>query len=316
MPVHSLFSRGYTGHEHLDAFNLINMNGRVYDPLLARFLSSDNVIQAPDFTQSYNRFSYCLNNPLLYTDPTGNSFIFGWLPEIVDFVSTAFFKGGLDPTSKSARNAAWMNFDPTASWSITNKDFKIDMGLFQTDPHRTLLGRVGELFSRFTWEAPQTILGNGISQVRNMFGGVHDVSYYGGVTLVNNNDNSLEEWGFTLGPYINSKNMVANPYTDATFRHEYGHTIQSELVGPFYLTSVALPSLVGELFDGWVISNHMQEWYETQADRLSYNYFSHYVPGALTALPWDDTNYPREYKPEWYWIVAHPPLLFSWWLLF
>lgn len=67
-------NRGYTGHEHLLACNLINMNGRVYDPLLGMFLSPDPFVQAPDFTQNFNRYSYCLNNPLMYTDPSGNEF--------------------------------------------------------------------------------------------------------------------------------------------------------------------------------------------------------------------------------------------------
>ncbi len=67
----SLLYRGYTGHEHLDEFTLINMNGRVYDPLVGRFLSPDNYVQAPGNTQSYNRYSYCLNNPLKYIDPNG-----------------------------------------------------------------------------------------------------------------------------------------------------------------------------------------------------------------------------------------------------
>ncbi|MBV2245595.1 MAG: VCBS repeat-containing protein, partial [Lentimicrobium sp.] len=67
----ALFDRGFTGHEHLYAFNLINMNGRVYDPIVGRMLSPDNFIQAPDYTQSFNRYSYCWNNPLKYTDPTG-----------------------------------------------------------------------------------------------------------------------------------------------------------------------------------------------------------------------------------------------------
>src|SRR5690606_18518747 len=66
-----MFNRGYTGHEHLDEFSLINMNGRVYDPILGRFMSPDNYIQAPDYTQNFNRFSYALNNPLVYTDPDG-----------------------------------------------------------------------------------------------------------------------------------------------------------------------------------------------------------------------------------------------------
>jgi RHS repeat-associated protein len=66
-----MFDRGYTGHEHLSEFGLINMNGRVYDPLVSRFLSPDPYIQAPGYTQSYNRYGYVFNNPLKYIDPTG-----------------------------------------------------------------------------------------------------------------------------------------------------------------------------------------------------------------------------------------------------
>lgn len=66
-----LTDRGYTMHEHLDEFRLINMNGRIYDPVLGRFLSPDNYIQAPGNPQNYNRYSYALNNPLVYVDPDG-----------------------------------------------------------------------------------------------------------------------------------------------------------------------------------------------------------------------------------------------------
>ena len=72
--------RGFTGHEHLAEFGLINMNGRVYDPFLCRMLSPDNYVQAPDFTQNLNRYSYCVNNPLKYTDPSGDFF---WMPAII-----------------------------------------------------------------------------------------------------------------------------------------------------------------------------------------------------------------------------------------
>lgn len=65
------FIRGYTGHEMLREFNLINMNGRVYDPQSCRFLSPDNYVQEPGNSQSFNRYSYCLNNPLKYNDPSG-----------------------------------------------------------------------------------------------------------------------------------------------------------------------------------------------------------------------------------------------------
>jgi RHS repeat-associated protein len=65
------FDRGYTGHEHLKWFGLINMNGRMYDAALCRFLSPDSFVQMPDYSQSFNRYSYCLNNPLIYSDPSG-----------------------------------------------------------------------------------------------------------------------------------------------------------------------------------------------------------------------------------------------------
>lgn len=66
--------RGYCGHEHLDWCGLINMNARLYDPTLGRFLSPDPFVQAPDFSQNFNRYSYCLNNPLRFTDKDGEWF--------------------------------------------------------------------------------------------------------------------------------------------------------------------------------------------------------------------------------------------------
>ena len=70
-----LFDRGFTGHEHIVGMGLINMNGRLYDPVTSSMLSPDNNIQMPDFSQNLNRYSYCLNNPLSYVDPDGNTFI-------------------------------------------------------------------------------------------------------------------------------------------------------------------------------------------------------------------------------------------------
>ncbi len=67
--------RGFTGHEHLDLFEMINMDGRMYDPMLGRFLTPDPFVQAPDYTQGLNRYIYCLNNPLSLVDPSGYSWL-------------------------------------------------------------------------------------------------------------------------------------------------------------------------------------------------------------------------------------------------
>ena len=63
--------RGFTGHEHLAQFGLIDMQARLYDPHLGRFLAPDPYVQAPENPMSFNRYTYCFNNPLKYTDPTG-----------------------------------------------------------------------------------------------------------------------------------------------------------------------------------------------------------------------------------------------------
>ena len=66
-----IFHRGYTMHEHMPEFNLINMNGRVYDPLVAQFLSPDPFVQAPERWLNYNRYAYTYGNQLIYIDPNG-----------------------------------------------------------------------------------------------------------------------------------------------------------------------------------------------------------------------------------------------------
>jgi RHS repeat-associated protein len=73
VPSSFTFNRGYTGHEMLDAFGLVNMNGRMYDPVMGRMLSIDNYVSLPEHTQGYNRYTYALNNPLIITDPSGDN---------------------------------------------------------------------------------------------------------------------------------------------------------------------------------------------------------------------------------------------------
>jgi RHS repeat-associated protein len=79
--------REFTGHETIPDVGLVNMNGRVYDPELGRFLTPDPNVQFLANLQSYNRYSYAANNPLRYTDPTG----YAWY----SFLSSSSFWIGL-----------------------------------------------------------------------------------------------------------------------------------------------------------------------------------------------------------------------------
>ena len=71
MSVTDKTNMGYTGHEMVDEVGIIHMNGRIYDPRLARFMQADPHIQDPTYTQSLNRYAYVWNNPLNKTDPSG-----------------------------------------------------------------------------------------------------------------------------------------------------------------------------------------------------------------------------------------------------
>lgn len=106
--TNSLFlDRGYTGHEHLLGVNLINMNGRIYDYNLHRFLQPDNNIQSPTNTQNYNRYGYCMNNPTKYTDQSGEfwGFVAGFL--FSTYVHGAQATGDANPLNWNA--GQWLN---------------------------------------------------------------------------------------------------------------------------------------------------------------------------------------------------------------
>ena len=82
--------RGFTEHEHIEVFEMINMDGRMYDPMTGRFLSADPVVQAPESSQGLNRYAYCMNNPLSLVDPTGYSwFSKNWKALTASFVGIA-----------------------------------------------------------------------------------------------------------------------------------------------------------------------------------------------------------------------------------
>ncbi|MEO8132825.1 MAG: FG-GAP-like repeat-containing protein [Betaproteobacteria bacterium] len=124
--------RGYTGHAMMDEVALINMNGRIYDPTAGRFLQADPIVQAPGNGQSYNRYSYAMNNPLSLTDPSG----LNWLDRFVTrggafiHASTGDFAGawGIRQYAyKGAQNsyvrmagaavAAYFTFGAAAGWA-------------------------------------------------------------------------------------------------------------------------------------------------------------------------------------------------------
>ena len=88
----NLTTRGFTGHKQIAGIDVIHMKGRVYDPKIGRFLSADPHIQAPTHSQSYNRYSYVLNNPLSAVDPSG--YFLSFLKKAFKAIKNVFKKVG------------------------------------------------------------------------------------------------------------------------------------------------------------------------------------------------------------------------------
>jgi RHS repeat-associated protein len=299
--------RGFTGHEHLKWFGLINMNGRMYDASLCRFLSPDPYVQMPDNSQNFNRYSYCLNNPLVYTDPSGEFFIgtiFTGVVEYIkaagqtvwDFGETIFVDGGLEFWHGGSGDAwagfnkefnnSWAKFDPTNPGTRFNNAVKIDAGGFK--------GNFGQIVSRWTWELPQTLIGKGYGHFSNNIGRVTDVGYFDGATIVNVTDLPLDgdqARGVSLGSFIYGQGISSNPFEtyDGTniptpgarlLRHEYGHYRQSLRNGWTYIPKYGIPSASGA------------NWTEVDAEYRSDKYFS----DEYDAIP-VFYSYPAHYSP-------------------
>lgn len=286
--------RGFTGHEHLQQFGLINMNGRLYDPALGRFLSPDPYVQMPDFTQNFNRFSYCLNNPLIYKDENGEfilSAIFG------------FWKGIF--TGENPFKTAWQ--------SVKNEALMY-AGLFTADSNKGFFGQAWEIISRITWQLPQTTFGLLYSRGRNYIGMVDDVQLYRGATYVideyaygsyvDYSDDKIKGNGITLGSYINindedNKPMDENGKFDPTqsqlYMHEYGHYLQSQDYGVGFIPIIGIPSLISSLDKGMRdapyehISKHNGRWYERDANKRASMYF-----GKYNNVNWNESGFPIE----------------------
>jgi RHS repeat-associated protein len=263
--------RGFTQHEEMPQFSLINMNGRMYDPVIGRMLNSDNYVQAPFNTQSYNRYSYCINNPMSYTDPSGDvilEWLFGFIGGGGNGLGGRFAEG-----DRRVQNC-----------------YKIYGGLFQYDKSYSGRGDVWrdawEVISRFTWQAPQTTVGFIYNNGVNLFGRANHVDYFHGATLITDNQKA-DGTAVTIGSFItlsgqDNEANVGIGIGSYTTMHEYGHYLQSKRNGFTYLFKYGLPSANGA------------EWTEHDANLRAANYF-HKVNSSFT---WDEnySNVPALYR--------------------
>ena len=80
-------SHKFTGQEFDGETGLYYYNARYYDPKLARFVSADTIVPDPRNPQALNRYSYVINNPIKYIDPSGHGWLSDTWEDIKDWAS-------------------------------------------------------------------------------------------------------------------------------------------------------------------------------------------------------------------------------------
>ncbi len=257
-----MLGRGYTGHEYIPEAGLWNANARLYDPFLGCFLSPDPYVQAPDFTQNLNRYAYALNNPLKYSDESGEFFV-------IDSFVIGLIGGGW----KRAKQMAW-------------NDLKIWGGLFNVDRNKTYGEQAWEFVSRFTWQIPQTVIGFLIHQTVNTFrigGGIEKVEYLHGATV---SKYHIDGWGgFTMGNYILGDNSIKAQDDNNLFQHEFGHYLQSQEHGLLWLFDFAIESGISAIFNDYY--QHNAFYTEQNANARSLQYFAKYYGEGYAKKVWN-----------------------------
>ncbi|UMQ43054.1 type IV secretion protein Rhs [Chryseobacterium sp. Y16C] len=165
-----LIDRGYTGHEHFMNVGIVHMNGRLYDPLLRRFLNADENIQDPSNTQNYNKYGYVLNNPMMYSDPNG---------EIWFFIAGALIGGYLNGVAANHGNWNPIKWDWQNTWgavvggAVGGAAISGAFGNIAINPGaiKTVLPGIvsGGLSSAFTGSNFLSGIASGISYSANLF---------------------------------------------------------------------------------------------------------------------------------------------------
>lgn len=280
----------------------------MYDPTLGMFLSPDNFVQSLTQSQNFNRYIYCLNNPLMYTDPTGEKWWHWALADILTGGAVSATVSATSATVYSTLHATSFTFQQTMSSfdyasapfrggqdnSLGNL-FKIDLGmaLIPMEPWMDGFGVLpkdesatgSERFLTFVnyflnGESIQDHFGNGFAHYQNMADNIDEIGYYQGRTIIRVKENSFDGYsGVSHGHYVFGENMALNPtdtdYDVELFAHEFGHTYQSRMSGPSFYLNWGIPSAILD-----------KDYPEDDADYRAHENFGIWPHAPRTTSPW------------------------------
>jgi RHS repeat-associated protein len=235
----------FTG-QRLDGTGLYYYGARYYDASIGRFISADTIVPNPANPQSFNRYSYCLNNPLRYVDSTGHeydpyidtdpaSLSEGTLTWSAEGGWSILINGAWSPIGDALLHAMLSTYvdSPLSTWAA----FLDCMGLLGS-PARDWGGATGMLVAALL-QGENTragILAGVLS------GGTARLSPGGSVLIYENIDpgsltgrfltDILGRIEFTLGHVILS---MRPEIPQDVIKHELGHVVQYDILGRGFL---------------------------------------------------------------------------------
>jgi len=287
------------------------MNARLYDPYVQRFLSPDNLVQSPLNAQSFNRYSYCLNNPFKYNDPSGNS----WevVVGITFGVGILVYKAYCDGKAANNNKSNISDWDPPTSFMIgissspdgSNASCFLSVGW--SDNAMPTVGYSSE---------------NGVGFGYSSYSGAHMAyaGYSNNDAITANTDRAIANarakynpqitrntsffgcnirfisedipYNSYFGGAINTQKSIYNDYETyglnsyggKLLMHEYGHFLQSNYGGSFWYAVSVVPTSLYNI-NTMDPSMYDRTWTEVQANTMSYYYFRY--PSY-----WDFNSYP------------------------
>ena len=298
------FHRGYCGHEMLPDYGLINMNGRLYDPQIGRFLSTDNFVQEPTNSQNFNRYSYCLNNPLKYTDPSGEIW---WIPVLANIcmnaaISRAYgdglLNGALTGLATSAMSLVCSGMTNAVGGLLGHQLGGLGTELFRGGLHGLTQGIMsgasgGDFWKGFATGGIASLVGSGLDAA----GASADMSlismgFAGGITSALTGGNLID--GFMTGLNIGSLNHRWELLSDGT-----PHCILDEIVVKGKDKRIHSLLFLAHIFDNryaqgtlYAYNNKNQKIFATPANSGSkYSYYS--IPkGSYKITQYIDSRNP------------------------
>jgi hypothetical protein len=168
-------------------------------------------------------------------------------------------------------------------------------------------GNVGQIFSRYFWEFPQTILGGWYALFVIAFWHIEEMQCYNGVLVIKCHIGSSVWGGICFGSIILGDSRIDAEINNRLFMHEFGHTLQSRAVGPIYLFKYGIPSLMSAYSDGV----HQQHPVEKDANLRAHKWFAKQKGFeewdlSFNPLPENDRTMPIKW---WEFLPPHFPFM-------